>query len=268
MKSSVGTSAGTSAGTSVGSSVGTFPGTFVRTFTSRQLLAIAAGCLTLCPAGARLQAQTAMPRADTRGLMFGAQLVGTTLSAARLNAKNELGSGVMIGYGITPWLTVFTGVDIGTGQIDAATVTDYDCARDCQASALTRPARPAPVVQPFVSGNYAYQHYDIGMRLTLPSASRAWAPFLTVAGSERRAQVERADNNLTPKSDLRGRAATIGAGVQYFIDRRWAFEGGAQYSNGKFNRQKQSGVISRYNVDPTKTIRFTGGVRFYPHVLR
>lgn len=239
----------------------------IRANTFNRLLGVGICVTAFASAGASLRAQsTPVPKSDTRGFTIGAHLVGTTLSAAHLSANNELGSGLMVGYGIVRWLSVFTAVDIGTGRIEAAPIgVIAEC--DCYSATNALAESPAPLQQPFTTGDYAYQNYDVGLRFTLPT-SRAWAPFLNIAGSERRAQVQRTSTYVATKSDLRGRATTIGAGIQYFVDRRWAFEGSAQYSKGKFNRQRESGFNRLYNVEPTQTVRFTGGLRLYPHLWR
>lgn len=208
--------------------------------------------------------------ADTRGLMIGAHLLGTKLSASNLTARNELASGVIVGYGITRWLMVFGGVDLGTARIGPANevIVDYDATVNPSIPPDDYPTPRAQYIQTFSEGDYAMQTFDAGVRLTLPSRNLAWLPFVNVAFSHRRGKTEYTRDWVPRAVEVSGNAASVGAGVQYFINSRIAFEGGVQFSSGKFNKRQDSGgeVFTYSPVAQISTTRFAGGIRYYPHI--
>lgn len=218
----------------------------------------------LMATSSNLCAQTSLPRSDSRRLMVGAHLVGNKMASNNLTAKNEIALGVMIGYGITRWLMVFSAVDLGTAYVNAQPISEPD--PDYVAGA---PLRPRPAFQPFYSGDYLFRHFDVGARLSLSSAARPWVPFVSIALSERYGKTGASDTQASGRQTLRGQATTVGAGLQYFIDPRFAFEGAVQFSSGKFNKSRANGETITYdNVETNRTTRFTGGLRFYPHIGR
>ncbi|MEO7995911.1 MAG: hypothetical protein ABI852_00630 [Gemmatimonadaceae bacterium] len=221
--------------------------------------------VTVSASRAIAQTATPAPRSDTRGFVFGAHLLGNKLASPYTRAENDLASGAMVGYGITRQIMLYAGVDAGSGSTVA-----YEQPQNLEGDDLLRPLgasiRYEPgTVQPFLTGRTSTLHVDVGARYSYAAPTRAWIPFVDVAATNRRVTTH-AYGRVFHSS---GMATTIGTGLQYFIDSRFALEGAVHFATGKYNKQESTDFKETFDrVFKTETTRFSGGVRYYPHIRR
>lgn len=184
----------------------------------------------------------AISRSNTQGLILGAHIGAASLSFEGEDRETGGGGGVMVGYGITPMLAVYAGVDLAKVNID-----DPE----------------------FGESSYALGHVDIGARLSFANPQRALVPYLNAAFTARSASAEVTDGSQSADISITGPAFSIGGGVQYFFSPRLALDAGLAISTGKFNKVKLDGESADIpDADNSTTSRINVGVRFYPQSRR
>jgi opacity protein-like surface antigen len=190
-------------------------------------LALAAALASSLSTAAAAQSTAPEARSKTSGLHLGLYLNG---SAMRVEDTDETesgrGLGFHAGYGITPNASLFM-------RVDAASMED---------------------------AGYALAHADLGLRLSLGGSGSALRPFVQGAYSGRAVASENSD------VQLRGGAFTGGAGLEYFVSRKVAIEGGLSISLGKFSEARNGGDWQELGDGGIKATsgRFDLGVSWHP----
>jgi opacity protein-like surface antigen len=177
-------------------------------------------------------AQSAAPeaRSKTSGLHLGLYLNGSAMRTDVSDGDDVTdsggGLGLHAGYGITPNASVFM-------RVDAASMED---------------------------DRYALAHADLGLRLSPGRSGWAIRPFVQGAVGARAAASENSD------VVVRGRAFTGGAGLEYFVSRKLAIEGGLSVSFGKFSEFKDGGDWQEMGGGGIKATsrRFDLGISWHP----
>ncbi|HEU4451417.1 MAG TPA: outer membrane beta-barrel protein [Longimicrobium sp.] len=98
-------------------------------------------------------------------------------------------------------------------------------------------------------GEYGVSHADVGLRLSLNDSESALRPFIQGSVGTRGIPLEGSS------SRARGFALTAGGGVEYFVSRTVAIEGGLSLSAGSINHSRVTPVVSG---------RFDVGVSWHP----
>lgn len=184
------------------------------------LVAVTLACVAFSARASDAQQGSGAVRSDTRGL-------GITVQAGRTafdqgDGHTVLGAGldVTAGYGVSDALSVFARA--GTG--------------------------------------YRSSHLDAGVRYRFGSPAGALRPYLeggvTAVGAIRTTPGP-ADGEEFLRS--RGVGATVGAGVEYFINPRLALDLGVSVSGGRFEKNPATGLN-----DGFMTNRVQMGIRFRP----
>lgn len=186
------------------------------------LVAVTLACVALLarPADAQSGSGTGAVRSDTRGLGMGVQAGRTGFNQG--DGHTVLGAGLDLtaSYGVSDALSVFARA--GTG--------------------------------------YRSSHLDAGVRYRFASPAAALRPYLeggvTVVGATR----------ATPGAEYgedflrsRGLGATVGAGVEYYINPRLALDLGVSFSGGRFEKNPATGLN-----DGFMTNRVQMGIQFRP----
>ena len=142
------------------------------------------------------------------------------------------------------------GVDLGASGIDSG--IDGFRARTGGGVGVRLGYGVSDAVSLFARGTAAYghAHYDAGARFSLGGAGSSLRPYVEGAvgyvGSSQ------------PEVDPRGAAVTGGLGLEYFLSRRVALDGGLSYSTGRFTEGAGDGD------DGFHSARVTIGVRVRP----
>lgn len=194
---------------------------------------VGAVCL-LVPAMASAQLST------SRGLSFGAHLLGTSISVEDGDAQSGGGLGVRAGYGVNRIVTVFL-------QIDGSQIDIEDSGAD-------------------VAGNWQLAHADIGARFHFASTLRRWVPYLDASFGARTVSVSDAviEGENQGKVSFTGPAFTAGGGISIFFKPTLAFDASLKWSTGSFDEVKVGSVSLRdLDIDAT-TARFGLGLMWWP----
>lgn len=205
---------------------------------------LAALLLSASPAAA----QSASPAGvvKTKGLMLGAHVNGSSLSFQDEDSEQGGGGGVMAGWGFTKWFMLYGGVD--AAKLDFKGLGDFDD----QAEALG------------FKSSYTMVHADVGARFSLERGSMA-VPYANVAISGRVLTTEVLKEDVS----LSGSGVTLGGGVQFFFNPKFALDLGLQFTAGEFDRFEigdYSGPVKDLvDVKNSTSARFNVGLKFYPH---
>ncbi len=197
---------------------------------SRRLLALA--CLALASHTTMLRAQET--RSSSTGLTLGASLLGSAVSTNFENVtvtENGGGLNLEVGWGFTPQLTVFLGLNGSTIEADT---------------------------------EYTLGQADLGLRYLFRGTDKRARPYLegALAGRQIEADVLDGAQTVTVKASSSG--LTFGGGVQLFASPRVAFDIGLNYSLGSFSDWTANGVSFPFrDIDATST-NFRLGMRFWP----
>jgi len=189
----------------------------------------------------------------TKGLMFGLHLNGSSISSedqdiAENNRKKNRdsggGAGAQVGWGFTKWLMVYAGADAAKVEIKGLTGVDDDD----------------------FGGDYTLIHGDLGARFSFPSPNHGFAPYLNAALTTRVVTAEVLNEDVS----INGNGVTVGGGLMYFFNPKWALDVGLQFSTGKFTEIEVGGVkldLDELGVDleNTNSARFNIGMKFFPH---
>ena len=185
------------------------------------------------------------PRSNTTGLMLNAHLNGSSLKAEDADMESGGGFGARVGWGFTPMVTAFIGLDAArmkSNELDA---------------------------------NYGLGQVDIGAQLNFASSARAWRPFAEAALTGRGVAMDDVlvvDENgdvYSGKYEDSGVGFTLGGGVQYFFSAPWALSTGLSYTFGKFDNPKFDGdEISGVESWAASGARFNIGMSWYPMARR
>lgn len=203
-----------------------------RTFLAALLLALAAG--------------TAAAQEAPTGLMVNAHSVaafGTTVRPSSGVGEPFVtglggGGGVQVGYGLTPRLMAYVGLDVAK-----------------QGSRMIG-----------LDGHIGLSHLEIGARLSFPIRDPRIRPY-AMASVARRGLGTTIVEQLTGESvTLRFSGTSVGAGggVQYFVSPGLALDGAVSVHVGKFGNLRIDG--DRLAVEPasTTTTRLMAGMSWYP----
>lgn len=187
----------------------------------------------------------------TKGLMFGLHLNGSSISFedednsnSSKNRESGGGGGAQVGWGFTKWFMLYGGVDAAKIEIKGVTGVDDDD----------------------IAGDYTLIHGDLGARFSFPSPKHGFAPYVNAALTTRVATAEILNEDVA----ISGNGVTVGGGLMYFFNPKWALDVGLQFSTGKFTDVEVGGVkldLDELGVDleNTNSARFNIGVKFFPH---
>jgi hypothetical protein len=202
--------------------------------------------MALCIAAAVLVAAgpaRAQTRSNTSKFFAALELGGGRIESDDLDGSETGGGGTLrIGYGFTPLFSLYLE---GTG----ATI-DAD------------------------GGQWTLSHGDLGVRLHFGNETRALIPFLDAAFTYR--TITRDDltieddegNTLEGDFEIRGGAFSLGGGLLYFFNPKWALSTGLKWTTGEFDTVEFNNVsVSGFEIDAT-SLRLNIGVSWFPQLRR
>ena len=200
---------------------------------------VASLALAIVPATA-VQAQDA-PRSNTKGLLLGFFLNGTSIDSDELDTDSESGGGfnAQVGWGFTPRFTLLLGA--AGARMDG---NDDD---------------------------FVLVHLDLLARFNFRSGAHALVPFIEGGVSARVAGQDDAvlaggGPPQTVDLEIAGGALTLGGGVHYFVSQWVALGANLQFSTGEFSTVEFNDIeIEGFELDAT-TARLNLGVTLYPMV--
>ncbi|MEO7995912.1 MAG: outer membrane beta-barrel protein [Gemmatimonadaceae bacterium] len=201
----------------------------------------------LCSAsGAAAQSASPSGVVKTKGLMLGAHASGTSLWFQDEDSQQGVGGGVMAGWGFTKWLMVYGGID--GAKIDFKGPGDFD--DEFEALGL--------------KSSYTMIHADVGARFSLEQGSMV-VPYANVAITGRVLTTEVLKQDVS----VHGEGVTLGGGVQFFFNPKFALDLGVQFTAGEFDRydvDDHSGPLKDFTeVKNSTSARLSVGLKFYPH---
>lgn len=141
-------------------------------------------------------------RSKTTGIVLGAYLNGTALSAEGEDVESGGGLSIRLGYGLNDRFELFT--ELHAASIRYANVDD----------------------------TYGLAHFDLGARLNLGQTTVAWRPYLDAALTGRAASFSAGGGSTL---DLRGSGLSLGGGVHYFFNPKLALDAGLRLTFGSFS---------------------------------
>ena len=116
-------------------------------------------------------------------------------------------------------------------------------------------------------GDYGLGHFDIGTRINLPRANSRLVPYADLAISVRAigADIENDPDLGSGEFEATGTGFTLGGGVQYFMNSKWAFDGGLQYTIGKYGDAQWDGQdIAGFPDVDGNALRLNVGFSWFP----
>jgi hypothetical protein len=114
-------------------------------------------------------------------------------------------------------------------------------------------------------GDFVLSHGDLGARLHFSDQSKKLIPYLEVALTARSASPESlGDDDEAEDIEISGTGLTVGGGILYFFNPRWAFNAGLKWSTGEFDKVRVGNVtVDGLEIDATST-RLNLGLSWFP----
>ena len=196
-------------------------------------------CLVLAallPIFATLDAH-AQRRSNTRGIFLNAHLNATSISYDEDEFPNEDntdaggGLGVEIGYGVSPLVTIYLGLNGSAMETDDPDVDSYS---------LT--------------------HVDLGVLLNIGAGRSRAVPYVDLALTGRQVTFDFPNGNL----EFRGAGVTLGGGLKYFLSPVLALDGGLGVTLGTFSEAESGIVTVQINDVSAVSARLAFGLSWYP----
>jgi hypothetical protein len=179
---------------------------------------------------------------STSKLFLGAALNGSSIKFEGESAPTETGGGLslQLGYGFTPKFALF--LEGSAGPIEPEDAGDE---------------------------KWTLGHFDIGARYHFGSSASKVRPFLEAALTGRSLMATDADFDDDPTTapsevTFSGAGFTVGGGLLYFFNPKWAFNGGVKWTTGEFSTVKVDNVsVTGFEADATSA-RINLGVVWFP----
>ncbi|HEX8432845.1 MAG TPA: hypothetical protein VF625_16285 [Longimicrobium sp.] len=144
--------------------------------------------------------------------------------------------GFELGYGFPSGLALFVGGDFAsvTRELDLGDITGEE-------------------------RRFGLGHVDMGARVNFGGGRRALVPYIEALLTG----IVLADDPDEADRSRSGGAVTVGGGLQYFVTRRMAIDGGARLTAGSFSELRMDG--ERFDVDDQSvtTSRLNLGIKLY-----
>lgn len=182
----------------------------------------------------------AQPRSNTAKLSFTFGINGTAISSEDLDNARRSGPGLHLGagYGFSSRFAVF--IDAAGANIQSE------------------------------DDDYMLSHVDLGLRFHFANPNRAFIPYLEGAFTGRAAAFD--DQTIEGNDDIdveaSGGGFTLGGGILYFFNPRWAFNAHVKWTTGEFSRVRVENVtVDGFDID-AKTTRLGIGLSWFPQGSR
>jgi hypothetical protein len=106
----------------------------------------------------------------------------------------------------------------------------------------------------FGAPDYVLSHGDLGVRYRFRTEAVRWRPYLegALSGLAMTWEDVRIGDRERVDVEIRGGALSLGGGVEYFMNPRWALFGGVRWSSGSFQEVQIDQVTVR--LDPSDEI--------------
>jgi opacity protein-like surface antigen len=206
---------------------------------NRQSFVALLGLLALCLLVA-LPAQ-AQRRSNTTGLFLNAHLSANSINynfedfdAFEDESDTGGGLGLQIGYGFSPLVTLYLGLN--GASMDSDDVEDA----------------------------YTLAHVDLGTQLNFQSGRSAAVPYGLIALSGRAVTFETNAGDIT----FSGGGVTLGGGLKYFLSPTFALDLGITGTFGPFTSIEAGGVSVEIDDINASSIRLGLGLSFFPSPRR
>lgn len=206
---------------------------------NRQSLIVCLGLFVFC-CTLVLPAQ-AQRRSNTTGLFLNAHLSGNSASydfdnfdAFADESDSGGGLGVQIGYGFSPLVTLYLGIN--------GAAMDSDDVEDA----------------------YTLAHVDLGGQFNFQSGRSAAVPYATVALSARQVNFETDFGDV----NFNGGGLTLGGGLKYFLSPKVALDVGLTGTFGTFTEIDFGDAAFDINEIDATSVRLALGLSFFPSPKR
>jgi hypothetical protein len=176
-------------------------------------------------------------RSNTRGLVLGANVHGSSLKVEEGSRESGGGVGITAGWGVSRQVAIFF-----HGDIVKMDITD-----------------------PEIEGDYSIGVAELGVRLSLRSAEDRFIPHITAAIAAQRAtaSVEIAPS-IGTDIEIRGPAFTLGGGFAWFFTRTAAFDLSLLLTSGRFNEIRFGNLSADIGDLDSQAARLNLGFLWFP----
>jgi len=171
----------------------------------------------------------------TEGLFLEAHLQGHGVTVEDDDTDNGRGFGVKVGYGFTPLITAYLG-------IDGASMDVGD-----------------PGTRSLAANEYSLVYVDLGGRLNFRSGQNSVVPYLDASLSGIASTYSTSGGDVT----FSGSGASVGAGLQYFVSRQFALNGGLDLTFGSYDEVEAGSQTESVDLGFTGA-RIDVAVSWYP----
>jgi len=200
-------------------------------FPTRFFLSLPAILVTAIPATAQEL------RSNTRGLLLGVNVHGSSLKVEEGSRESGGGVGVTAGWGISRQVAVFL-----HGDVVNVDITD-----------------------PEIPGSYSVGVGEIGARISFRTSEDRFIPHITAALAVQRAT---ASLDLTPtlstEVEIRGPAFTLGGGFSYFFTPAIAVDVSLFVTSGRFTEVRFGDLTADIGDLDSQAARFNVGLLWFP----
>lgn len=118
--------------------------------------------------------------------------------------------------------------------------------------------------------DYVLSHVDVGLRFHFANSNRAFIPYLEGAFTGRAAALDdqNVDGNDDVDVEISGGGFSLGGGILYFFNPKWAFNAHVKWTTGEFSTVRVENVtVSGFELDATSA-RVGIGLSWFPQGSR
>ena len=182
----------------------------------------------------------AQRRSNTTGLFLNAHLNGTSMNSDDeflFADENHTGGGlgIQFGYGFTPLITIYLGVNGSSMSTDN------------------------------IEDAYTLAHVDLGSQFNFQSGRSALVPYGNIAFSFRQATIEFANNS---EIDISGGGISLGGGLKYFVSPKIAVDLNLLGTFGTFTEVDLGSASFDIDEIDAASFRLGLGLSFFPSPRR
>lgn len=185
------------------------------------LLFLCFACFTLPAQGQTSEDEEIL--SNTEGFFIEGHLQGHGLSVEDDDADDGQGLGGKVGYGFTPFFTLYVG-------LDGARMSVAD-----------------PATARVTAEEYTLAYVEIGGRVNLRSGTNALVPYLDASLSGVGSTYDVSGNDVT----FSGSGASVGAGLQYFLSPQFGLNGGLDLTFGSYSEVEANGQTESVDLGIT-----------------